>query len=335
VRVVALAYHDVGHACLEALIEAGDDVVGVVTHRDDPNEQVWFRSVADLAESHRIPVFTPADVNGRGMVARLRALRPDVIFSFYYRKLVSREILDLPPLGALNMHGSLLPRYRGRCPVNWVLVHGETETGVSLHHMVEKADAGDVVAQRKVPIDPEDTAFTLHRKLAPAARALLAETLPAIREGRAPRVPQDPTAASHFGRRGPEDGRIDWARPAREVHNLVRAVTHPYPGAFTRLGNRRLFVWWALPEAGGWSGVPEVDRVARIHAAPVPGRVYVDGTVRVETGDGLLRLVSCQLEGEDELPAAVFAERHSLRSGTILGRGATAKPRRRARAARA
>ena len=136
-----------------------------------------------------------------------------MIFSFYYRHMIPEEILRIPPQGAYNLHGSLLPAYRGRCPVNWVLVNGETQTGVTLHHMVKKADAGDIVGQRVVPIAPEDTAFTLYGKLCDAAGILLDELLPLMKIGQAPRIPQDISRGSYFGGRRPEDGRIDWSWP--------------------------------------------------------------------------------------------------------------------------
>ena len=169
------------------------------------------------------------------------------MFSFYFRQILKPALLAIPSRGALNLHGSLLPRYRGRCPVNWVLVHGETETGVTLHYMEPTPDTGDIVAQRRVPITDDDTALTLNRKLGEAARELLRVTFPALLAGTAPRMPQDHTRATTFGGRRPEDGRLAWRRPARELYNLVRAVTHPYPGAFTTWAGTKLLVWKARP----------------------------------------------------------------------------------------
>lgn len=305
-RVVALAYSDVGCACLDVLLHSGDELVAVYTHTDDPDEEIWFGSVEALAQSHGIPVFRPDDINRPEWVERIREQAPDVIFSFYYRKLVCREILDIPRLGAMNVHGSLLPRYRGRCPVNWVLVHGETETGVTLHQMVEKPDAGDIVAQRAIPIEPTDSAGSLQAKLAAEAARMLEAALPAIRSGTHPSVPQDLSAGSYFGARTPEDGRIDWTRPAAEIYDLVRAVAHPFPGAFTHLEGRRLFVWWAEPEA------------ARPDDAPVPGELSRDDGMCVGTGQGWLWVRRCQLEGEEELTVEAFLARHGPLGGVLL-----------------
>ncbi len=180
----------------------------------------------------------PANVNDAAWVARIRDLAPDFLFSFYYRQMLGAPLLALPRHGALNMHGSLLPRYRGRAPVNWAVLHGERETGATLHHMAEKPDAGDMVAQTAVPILPDDTAREVFDKVTVAAELTLDRVLPALLAGTAPRVPLDLAAGSYFGGRTAEDGRIDWMQPAAAIHNLVRAVAPPYPGATTLVGGR-------------------------------------------------------------------------------------------------
>jgi UDP-4-amino-4-deoxy-L-arabinose formyltransferase/UDP-glucuronic acid dehydrogenase (UDP-4-keto-hexauronic acid decarboxylating) len=228
---------------LKALLKNGFDVAAVFTHIDDPCENQWFDSVAELAASHGIPVFAPEDINHPMWIDRIRSLEPDVLFSFYYRKMVKKPILDIPKAGCLNLHGSLLPAYRGRCPVNWVLVNGETETGVTLHYMTPRPDDGDIVAQAKVAIEESDTALTLHQKSAEAAATMLDEILPKLADGSAPREPQDDSKASYYGGRGPSDGEIDWTKSADAVRNLVRAVTRPYPGAFSYLGDKRCTFW--------------------------------------------------------------------------------------------
>ena len=233
-KAVVLAYHDVGIAGLEALRRAGIEIVAVFTHRDDPAEAIWFGSVAEWAAEAGVPVHAPDDLNHPIWIERIRSMGADVLFSFYYRKLVKQEVIDLFPSGCYNLHGSLLPAYRGRAPVNWVLVNGESETGVTLHHMTTKPDAGDIVSQQRIAIDPEDTAMTLMGKVREAAGGLLDETLPLIRDGKAERHPQDESEATVYPRRTPEDGRIDWSMSAEGVHNLVRAVTRPYPGRSVR-----------------------------------------------------------------------------------------------------
>ena len=200
------------------------------------------------------------------------ALKPSIIYSFSYRHLIPESVLELASLGAFNLHPSLLPAYRGRAPVNWVLVNGEREAGVTLHHMVARADAGDIVGQRAVAIDDSDNALTLYRKLVPLGVELIDELHPMIVAGTAPRRKMDISKGSYFGRRKPEDGRIDWRWPARRIFNLVRAVTHPYPGAFCFVGGRKLLVWEAKIGAENGS-----------HAAQ-------PGTVVREMADGALKL---------------------------------------------
>jgi methionyl-tRNA formyltransferase len=308
-KLVVFAYHDIGFECLDFLIQVKEEIVAVVTHEDDPNEEIWFRSVADLGRRHGLPVYTPKNPNTPDFIERIRKADPEIIFSFYYRQLLSNELLAIPRRGAMNLHGSLLPRYRGRAPVNWALVNGETETGVTLHHMVEKADAGDIVAQKRVAIGQLDTTLTLYRKLTRAARELMEEIYTAIQAGDAPRIPQDARLVTKFGGRRPEDGKIDWSKPAAGVYNLVRAVTHPYPGAFTFARGRKLFVWWAVAD-GGESGGEAPGTILSIE----------EGTgVRVAAGAGRLLLKRLQLEGEEELSADLFAGRRELRIGERLG----------------
>ena len=306
-RLVVMAYQDIGWVALDELLSLGADIAAVVTHRDDPGENVWFRSVADRARRADLPVLMPASVNEPEVIATIARLAPDVIFSFYFRELLSPEVLGLAR-AALNLHGSLLPRYRGRCPVNWVLVHGERETGVTLHHMDAKPDRGDIVAQRAVPITDDDTALSLNGKLGEAARLLLRETYPLLVAGKAPRIPQDHARASYFGGRRPEDGRLQWQHPARQLYNLVRAVTHPYPGAFTTLRGRPLFVWWARPLDDPREGVPgEVLEVQK------------GSGVVVASGRGSLLLERVALEGDRERRADELAGQVGIRAGERLG----------------
>ena len=172
-KAVVFAYHDMGCTGTQALLDAGYDIAAIFTHPDTAGENTFFGSVARIAAEHGIPVYAPDDVNHPLWVERIRALAPDMIFSFYYRNLLCDEILGLAAKGAFNLHGSLLPAYRGRAPLNWVLVNGETETGVTLHRMVRRADAGAIVAQQKVAIDADDTALQLHHKLNSTAQTLL------------------------------------------------------------------------------------------------------------------------------------------------------------------
>jgi len=239
---VVFAYHDIGVRCLEALLELGVDVRLVVTHQDSESELVWFGSVEALAKTNNIAVITPLDVNSADVIAQVSQCEPDFIFSFYYRQMLGQKLLDIPGRGAFNVHGSLLPKYRGRVPVNWAIIHGEKESGVSLHRMEIKPDAGNLLAQRAVSILRNDTAFDVFQKLKCAAEIMLLETVPDMLAGRLTDAPLDLEKGSYFSGRKPEDGRIDWRLPATGIHNLIRAVAPPYPGAFFELGPHRIEV---------------------------------------------------------------------------------------------
>jgi len=313
-RAVVLAYSDVGTVGLQVLLELGVEVPAVFTHADDANEEIRFRSVAALATAHGVPVFTDERLDTPPWLTRLRGWAPEFLFSFYYRRMLPSAVLETASRGALNLHGSLLPRYRGRCPTNWVLIHGERETGVTLHYMVAKPDAGDIVAQRRVPIADDDTALTLYRKQAAAAEVLLRDIVPRLDAGTAPRLPNDVAAGSYFGGRTPADGAIDWSADARTIFNLVRAVTHPYPGAFAAWRGRPLFVWQA--RVGGGDAAP--PRAGEAH--PCPGAVVaVDGeAIVVQTGGGTLRLTSVQWGAEAEMSGGAWARAQGVTKGTVL-----------------
>lgn len=239
---VVFAYHNVGVTGIECLLQAGVDIKLVLTHQDDPAENVWFGSVAQLASRHDIPVITPDDPNRADIVAQIAALHPEWFFSFYYRHMLGDELLAIPAKGAYNLHGSLLPKYRGRAPVNWAVLHGEPETGVSLHQMVEKPDAGALIDREAVEILPNDTAHDVFLKLTPAAKTLLTRCLPLLLAGLIEPKPLDLSLGSYFGGRRPEHGRIDWQQSAWNIHNLIRAVAPPYPGAFFDHNGQRIFL---------------------------------------------------------------------------------------------
>jgi methionyl-tRNA formyltransferase len=230
-RAVVFAYHNVGVRCLQVLLARGVDVALVVTHEDSASENIWFGSVASVAAEHDIDVVTPADPKAPELFDAVNRIAPDFIFSFYYRHMLPVDLLALAKRGAYNMHGSLLPKYRGRVPTNWAVLHGETETGATLHEMAAKPDAGAILAQTPVPILPDDTAAEVFEKTTVAAEQTLWRVLPALIAGEAPHLPNDLAGGSYFGGRKPEDGRIDWSRPAQQVYNLIRAVAPPYPGA--------------------------------------------------------------------------------------------------------
>ena len=303
-KSVVFAYHDIGCTAIKILIEMGEEISAVFTHDDDPKENVWFGSVKKLAESLKIPVFCPENPNRPEWIQKIKAMKPDIIFSFYYRQMISEEILAIPPKGALNLHGSLLPKYRGRAPVNWVLVNGEKETGVTLHVMVKKPDAGDIVAQKKIRIDEQDNALTLYQKLVPLTREILIETVPQLAKGTAKKIPQDHSKATYFGGRKPEDGKIDWSKSSDEIFNLIRAVTDPYPGAFTYINGKKILIWW------GKCLIENIQGVS--------GKIVSLNPLKVCCGKGTLEIDKIQGEDQDEIDGKIWAKNNSIKIGTLL-----------------
>lgn len=303
-RSVVCAYGEVGHACLDALLDLGTDVALVVTHDDAPGEKIWFQSVRDRAVSAGVEVIAPDDVNDAATLEAIRTAEPQYLFSFYFRQMMSADLLAIPTHGALNMHGSLLPKYRGRAPVNWVLVNGEKHTGVTLHFMDEKPDHGDIVLQRRIAISREDTALTLTDKLAAQAAMILREVQPQLAEGAPPRAPQDHSSSTYFGGRRPADGCIDWTKSAESVRNLVRAVTDPWPGAFSSYQERRLLVWAA-------------DTRPALEGAE-PGTLLIDreGSPLVATGEGALELLDVTWDGESRRTGREWAEGAAIGAGS-------------------
>lgn len=316
-KAIVFAYHDIGCVGLKALEKAGFDIQAVFTHTDDPNENHFYASVARLSADMELPVFAPENVNHPLWIERIREMKPDVIFSFYYRDMLSEELLSIAPKGAFNLHGSLLPKYRGRAPINWALLKGENETGVTLHKMVAKADAGDIIAQEKVVITETDTGLTLHAKVREAAEVLLDKTLPLIEAGTYKAVAQDESQATYFGRRTAEDGQIDWNRSAKEIDCLIRAVTEPYPGAFTYLGARKMVIWRA--------------RVLDDNQGKAAGTVLSNDPLRIACGQGAIEVVSGQSEAGLYMQGNRLATEMGIVTDVRVGAKPTAQVKRRTR----
>ena len=294
---VVFAYHNVGVACLRVLLAQGIDVRLVITHHDNPQENIWFDSVEKLARERNIPVLTPDDPNAPAFIASLAALKPDYLFSFYYRVMLAPAVLATAARGAFNMHGSLLPKYRGRVPINWAIIKGETETGATLHEMVEKPDAGRIVDQQAVPILPDETALEVFIKVTDAAAITLARALPHLVDGSAEMKLQNLKAGSYFGGRRPDDGIINWHDGAQNIHNLVRAVAPPYPGATTTIAGRRVTI--------------HKTSVAPPHFTHAnPGYLNVSSARAIALcGDGrMLRVLEAEIDGKIRDESAIATE---------------------------
>jgi len=304
-KAIFFGYNILGGVGLEALLRHGFDVVAVVTHEDDPNENIYFESVAEKARSKGIKVFTPENPNTPEFVETLKSLSPDIIFSFYYRLMIKRKIRDLVNGNAYNLHGSLLPKYRGRCPVNWAFVHGEKKMGVTLHKMVRKADRGDIVDQQGFDVIDCDNASTVQPKMERSAIVLLNRALPLILRDEQILTPQNEEEATYFGGRRPDDGIIDWNSSAENIHNLIRAVTDPFPGAITHFGDHKLILWTTS----------KVDlKVSNIR----PGTVISTEPFVIATGDGGIEIISTQVN-EFKIDGHLISSHLDIEAGSILG----------------
>ncbi len=317
-RIVFMGSSELSCRCLEALLgmAAGGEatLVGVVTQPDRPSGRGRASAPCPArraAESAGLSVLTPDNVNAQEVVEHLAALRPDAIAVAAYGQMLKESVLTLPPLGCVNVHASLLPRYRGAAPIQWAIARGETETGVTTQYMARRMDAGDIVLRRTEPIRSDDTGATLHDRLALLAADLLAETLNRIRLGTAPRTPQAEAEATYAPKLDRNDGKLDWTVAARDLANRIRGF-HPWPGCFceapaSRAENAsplRLKVLQAAVEAGhGWCGeILAVDEAGLL----------------VATGGEALRLRRVQLEGKRAMSGADYARGHAVQAGVIL-----------------
>jgi methionyl-tRNA formyltransferase len=300
-RAVVFGYGEIGIRCLATLLARGITVPLVVTHEDDPTENRWFNSLAEFSRERDIQVMTADATDATPLTEYVAGENPDFIFSFYYRRMLTPSLLAHARRGALNMHGSLLPKYRGRAPINWAILNGESETGATLHYMTEKPDAGAIVAQRAVPILPDDTALDVFRKVCGTAESLLHDCLPRLLDGTIRAVEQDLANCSYFGARRPEDGTIDWSQPAQRVHDLVRAVAPPYPGARTTLDGRPTKILRTLH-------APQIAT-----AATEPLAFAWDDRCYASCGDGrVLRILEMEIDG-DRVDPARFSQRLAQR----------------------
>ncbi len=304
-KAIVFAYNILGKVGFESLLKHGFEICALVTHEDEPNEKIYFESVAALAEKKGIKVFKPASPNTPEFIQMIKDLKPDALFSFYYRQMICDDILNIVNDKAYNLHGSLLPKYRGRAPLNWAVLHGETTAGVTLHKMVKKADRGEIVDQQGFDILEEDNICTLQPKMSNAASILLERALPAIFTGTEKLTVQDESKASYFGGRKAEDGIIHWEKSAKEINNLIRAVTDPFPGAFTFYNGKKIVIWSA-------KAISEPDENK-------PGKVVSLNPLVISTGKGNLNITRGKVGNADNLSAQSIIEEAGLTPGTTLG----------------
>lgn len=304
-KAVIFAYHDMGCTGLSALLNAGFDICAVFTHADAVGENHFHGSVAQMAQALKIPVYMPEDVNQAQWVELLTELAPDMLFSLSFRQILSRDILACARMGAFGVHASLLPAHRGRAHLNWVLIKGETITGITLFRMTTRPDRGPILAQEAVNILPTDDAFSLHNKLVQTSGRMLGVWLPALVAGQLVERAQDESQASSFGARKPEDGVINWHLPAQEIHNLVRGLASPWPGASSSVLDQRFVVWHSRFNADE-SGVE-------------PGTVMSVAPFIVACGAGQLEILAGQTLKGTRICGDELAHSLMLTPGALLG----------------
>lgn len=289
--------HTVGVLALKEMLRT-EEVVAVFAHPDNPEDGKVYESVKGFALTKRISVYQPRRVREPEWANVVRTLCPELIVIADFNQLIPKNIIEIPPLGCLNMHPSLLPKYRGRAPVNWAIINGETETGLTIHFIDEGMDTGDILIQERIEIKETDTIKTIHEKMFEAYPKLLRQSLRLIKLGNPPRLKQDHSQAIVFKRRNPEDGLIDWTHSAIRIHNFVRAVTRPYPGAFTFWRGKKFLIWTSYV----LQDVPTVLAKPSNQPGKVLGIVAGRG-VAISTGGGVLVATELQVEGAEPVIA--------------------------------
>lgn len=292
-RIVFFSYRgSIGARCLQWLLQRPDaEVVAVVTWPDYVHPDLRI-AVKEVLYDTYIPLYQPRNVNDAAFASALRRLEPDLFVSMYFGKVFQPELLAIPRYGCVNVHNSLLPRYRGQAPDLWAVANGDSEAGQTMHYLDEGVDSGDIIASLAIPIAPDDTGYSLGVKLEDLGVRLFKEAFPAVLSGTAKRTPQDHSLATRCRAPRPEDARIDWQLPARSIANFVRAFTRPYMGAYSLLGGRKVRIW----------RVAVVTEPVSPLADGIPGQLVatLPHGPAVRCQDGLVELLDFSVDGMDE-----------------------------------
>lgn len=287
-----------GYAVLKRLVAENAQIIGLLCLVEDPHEQQFHLQITAIAKEKSIPIFYTHEVKPAQYAEILAKLKPDIAFAIGWRYLINAAAYKIPPQGTWVIHDSLLPKYRGFAPMNWAIINGETETGVTLFHMAEGVDSGDIVDQLATPITLADTAHSVDERIINLYEEIIIKNLRGLADGSLKAKPQNESRATYTCKRIPEDGEINWQHSALQIHNLIRGLSHPFPGAHTRLQNKPVLIWEAeLPT--------EQDN----YVGSIPGRVIkkVDGKIAVLTGQGTILLKRLQFVGETEQDAGAIA----------------------------
>lgn len=305
-RIVFLGQAAFGRDCLKALVDQGEKIVGVLTIPDQPGQKAP-NPVKELALELGLPLLQPQRLKDQAVIDWVASLKPDLLVLAYVTQFVPKAMIDLATYGGINFHPSLLPKYRGGSAMNWAIINGETETGITIHQIDEGVDSGPIILQEKVPIDPDDSVKTLYfGKIYPLGVKMVAEAVRLIREGKAQPIPQDESQATFQPVIKEKDVGIDWTKPTQIIYNLIRG-SDPTPGAWCFFRGEKLKIWEAQPSSGRGT----------------PGEVLslLDDGFVVATGDGAILARRVQYAGGGKVPAAEWAREQGLKAGDILEPG--------------
>ena len=310
-RIVFMGTPDFSVPTLKALVDAGHDVAAVVTQPDKPKgrgKEMQMTPVKVQALEYKIPVYQPVKARDPEFVSLLKEMQPDAMVVAAFGQLLPKTILDIPQYGCVNIHASLLPKYRGAAPIQWAVINGDPYTGVSTQRMDEGVDTGDIILEEKVEIRPDETGGSLFDRLAEVGAELCVKTIEAIENGTAVYTPQDNSKATHTAKIHKELGSIDWTKSAKEIECLIRGL-NPWPSAYTRLDGKTLKIWRA-------NVLPDEKKAA-------PGCIIKaeKGSFLVQTGDGVLELLEVQLEGKKRMTTDAFLNGYTVEEGTYFTRG--------------
>lgn len=307
-NIVYMGTPEIAAVILKALHEAGHRIIGAVTQQDKPKgrgNQVQFPAVKEMALSLNIPVYQPRRVKEPEFIEVLKQLNPDVIVVAAFGQILSKVILELPKFGCINVHASLLPKYRGSAPIQWSIIEGEEKTGITIMHMDEGIDTGDMISKKEITLSPKETFGTLHDKLAEAAGPLLIQALADIEAGRATRTKQGDSNSIYARILDKSLGHIDFSQPAVKIERLIRGL-NPWPSAYTSLEGKMLKIWDADVEPAQENGVPGEIIAVRKDA------------ILVQTGDGILAVKELQLEGKKRMTAESFLRGYEVKTNIVL-----------------
>lgn len=310
-RVIFMGTPEFSVPTLEALI-AHHDVIGVVTQPDKRKgrgKAMAYPPVKETALKHNISVYQPVKVREEAFVETLKELEPDVVVVVAFGQILPESILNIPKYGCINVHASLLPKYRGAAPIQWAVINGEKETGITTMYMAKGLDTGDMIDKIVIPVEPKETGETLHDKLSAAGGKLILETLAKLEDGTAVRIPQNDAESSYAGMLTKELGEIDWTKSAAAIERLIRGL-NSWPSAYTHMNGKTLKIW-----------------DADVEADPANGQTAVPGTVTdvkkdcfyVQTGDGQLKVNEVQLQGKKRMPVQAFLLGYPVKKGMVYG----------------